>query len=175
MKMNLGKAFFQAIMMTVLPAALRQTPFQVLGFRVIKSHPAFASIKKIQMPIDKKQIREGENMQLKNQREKKKPPLKTKTFCTRNRLKTERKLAFRNEKAYSLLMLNTTPAEMEAAFIFDSSINIKDKPRAFRKYGCSTKAHVMRDILLLMLTWKTSCMTEPLFSGVTVLPGYSAY
>lgn len=102
-------------------------------------------------------------------------PLKTKTFCTRNRLKTERKLAFRNEKAYSLLMGNTTPAEMEARFIFDSSINIKDKPKAFRKYGCSTKAHVMRDILLLILTWKTSCMTEPLFSGDTVLPSYSAY
>lgn len=72
-------------------------------------------------------------------------------------------------------MLNTTPAEMEAGFIFDSSKNIKDKPNAFRKYGCSTKAHVMRDILLLILTWKTSCMTEPLFSGVTVLPSYSAY
>jgi len=72
-------------------------------------------------------------------------------------------------------MLNTTPAEIEAGFIFDSSINIKDKPKAFRKYGCSTKAHVMRDILLLILTWKTSRMTEPLFSGVTVLPSYSAY
>lgn len=71
MKMNLGKAFFQAIMMTVLPAALRQTLFQVLGFRVIKSHPAFAFIKKIQMPIDKKQIREGENMQLKTKEKRK--------------------------------------------------------------------------------------------------------
>lgn len=106
-------------------------------------------------------------MQLKNQRGKKPNPLKTKTFYTRNRLKTERKLAFRNEKAYSLLMLNTTPGEREAGFIFDSSINIKDKPKAFRKYGCSTKAHVMRAVLLLILTWKTPCMTEPLFSGVS--------
>lgn len=117
-------------------------------------------------------------MQLKT-KEKKNPkqqtPLNTKTFCTRNRLKTEGKLAFRNENAYSLLMLNTTPAEMEAGFIFDSSINIKDKPKAFRKDGCSTKAHVMREILLLILTWKTSCTTEPLLSGVPVLPSYSAY
>lgn len=106
-------------------------------------------------------------MQLKNQRGKKPNPLKTKTFCTRNRLKTERKLAFRNEKAYSLLMLNTTPGEREAGFIFDSSTNIKDKPTEFRKYWCSTKAHVMRAVLLLILTWKTSSMTEPLFSGVS--------
>lgn len=91
-------------------------------------------------------------MKLKNQRGKKPNPVKTKNFSTRNRLKTERKLAFRNEKAYSLLMLNTTPGETEAGFIFDSSINIKDKPTAFRKYGCSTKAHVMRAVLLLILT-----------------------
>lgn len=30
-------------------------------------------------------------------------------------------------------MLDTTPAEMEAGFIFDSSINIKDKLKVFRK------------------------------------------
>lgn len=72
-------------------------------------------------------------MQSQNKREKKKTALKTKTFCTRNRLKTERKLAFKNEKAYSVLTLHTTPAEMEAGFIFDSSTNIKDKPQAFRK------------------------------------------
>lgn len=58
---------------------------------------------------------------------------KTKTFCTRNRLKAERKSAFKNEKVYSLLMFHTTPAEMEAGFIFDRSRNIKDKPKVFRK------------------------------------------
>lgn len=159
--------------MTVLPAALRQTLIQVLGFRVINT-PSYCFHQKNTDCHRQNQIQEGENTPWKKQREKK-PPLKTKTFCTRNRLKTERKLALGNEKAYSLLMLNTTPAEMEAGFIFDSSINIKDKPKAFRKYGCCTKAHVMRDILLLILTWKTSCMTEPLFSGVTVLPSCLAY
>lgn len=50
-----------------------------------------------------------------------------------DRLKAERKSALKNEKAYSLLMLRTTPAEMEAGFIFDRSTNIKDSPKVFRK------------------------------------------
>lgn len=175
MKTNLAKASFKLLLLLWLYCQLHSNSDWSSRLQGHRQTLSYCFYQKNADHHRQKQIWEGENTQLKNQTEIKPPPLKTKTFCTRNRLKTERKLAFRNEKAYSLLMLNTTPAEMEAGFIFDSSINIKDKPKAFRKYGCSTKAHVMRDILLLILTWKTSCMTEPLFSGVTVLPGYSAY
>lgn len=50
---------------------------------------------------------------------------------------------------------------------------LKISHKYLEKYGRSRKAHVTIDILLLILTWKTSSVTGSLYSGGMVLPSYS--
>lgn len=115
------------------------------------------------------QIQAGENMQLQNKR------AKLKLFVPETDWKQKENQHLRTKNPTCCWCSVQHPQRWKLGLFLIGAQTLKIAQKYSDKYGCSTKACAMRDILLLILTWKTFSMTGPLFSGVTVLSRYSDY